>query len=214
MYPCREDLRRALAIHARVDLPALPGRRNHLLTGVLVPLWWRPEPVCIVTLRAEGLSKHAGEICFPGGRPDDDDADLRHTALREAHEELGIDHADVLGELSSIPLYTSDYRLQPFVAAIDSGSFRVQAAEVAAVIEIELRAVLEQERILAIPWSHGGQTYLSPVFELGDVLMYGATAHTFLELLTVVAPLYGLPLPPLVEGPYDWPSVLSGRARG
>jgi 8-oxo-dGTP pyrophosphatase MutT (NUDIX family) len=148
--PTLQDLREALRVHGRLDLPALPGRTNHIATGVLVPLLWGDEPECIVTVRATHLRHHAGETCFPGGRPDPGDAGLCQTALREAREELGIEGATIVGELSSVPLFTSDYRLHPFVAAVPSAELTPNLGEVAHVIHMRIAEILAQPHIEAI----------------------------------------------------------------
>ena len=67
-----------------------PGTKD---AAVLVPLY--PDLRAIFTERRADLSRHAGEISFPGGRQDHPGEDLRKTALREAHEEIGLDPADV-----------------------------------------------------------------------------------------------------------------------
>lgn len=203
-------LTEALASHARVDMPALPGRTNHLKSGVLLPLVWpRPgEPQVIATVRAAHLRRHAGEVCFPGGRPDPGDADLEATALREAREELGIDGAEVLGELSSVPLYTSEYRLFPFVARVGDAPFVINHDEVATVLRLSLGAVLAQETIEAIPWRHQGQSGLSPIFRAGEHVIFGATAYALHELLVVSAPLFGRRVPTLAAGDLSWSDVL------
>jgi 8-oxo-dGTP pyrophosphatase MutT (NUDIX family) len=159
-------------------------------------------------VRASTLRHHANEVCFPGGRPDASDVDLRATALREAHEELGIEDAQVLGELSSVPLYTSDFRLHPFVAAVEERPLRVNETEVAHVLRIPLREVLARGFIDAIPWQAGELEGLSPVFELGPHRMYGATAHAFYELLCVVASAFELEAPTLRPGKLCWSDVM------
>ncbi|MEA2391114.1 MAG: hypothetical protein QOK31_1223, partial [Solirubrobacteraceae bacterium] len=59
--------------------------------AVLVPLYVQGGDLhAVFTKRRDDLRKHAGEISFPGGRPDDPDEDLRTTALREAEEEIGL----------------------------------------------------------------------------------------------------------------------------
>src|ERR1700710_1754038 len=69
-------------------------------SAVLVALFgWPERPGLIFTERRADLRRHAGEVSFPGGRPDPEDADLSATALREAEEEIGLDPAIVeLGE--------------------------------------------------------------------------------------------------------------------
>lgn len=206
--PSPREFEAALARHPQVEFPALPGRANHLRSGVLVPLVWTPDPVCIVTVRAATLRQHAGEVCFPGGRPDPGDAGLRETALREAQEELAIVGARVLGALSSVPVYTSDHRLHPFVAEIPETPLHPNPAEVAEVLRVSLREVLERAVVDAIPWEAGDLSGLSPVFELGVHRMFGATAHSFYELLCLAAPLFELDPPPLRPGRWRWSDLL------
>lgn len=206
-----EALRAALAAHRPLEHPPLPGRTNHLRAGVLVPLVWRPEPVTILTLRPPHL-RHGGEVSFPGGKPEPQDLDLADTALREAREELGIAGAQLLGRLSSIPLFTSDYRLEPWVAAVPDAPLSPSPGEVAEVLELPLRELLERPSLEAVPYTLDGREHLSPVFFPGGHVLYGATAHAFFELLEVVAPLFGLAVPPLVPGRLGWGDLMP-RAR-
>jgi 8-oxo-dGTP pyrophosphatase MutT (NUDIX family) len=199
-----EELRRKLVSHPAIDLPALPGRRNHLRAGVLVPLVFDPEPVAILTLRSSRLRRHAGEVCFPGGRPEADDEDLLQTALREAQEELGIEQADVLGRLCSMPVYTSDYRLVPFVAAVPDGPWVLDPREVEQLLRLPLCEVLAAPAIEAIPFTLEGREVLSPIFFPGGHTLFGATAHTFFELLCVVAEVNGQPVPPFRKSSIRW----------
>ncbi len=200
----------ALSDHPRREYPALPGQTNHLRAGVLVPLSWRSDvgPTVVATVRPKTMRAHAGEVCFPGGRPEAADKNLFATALREAREEVGIEGARLLGQLSSVPLYTSNYRLEPFVAEVPDGPLRPNPGEVAEVLIVSLAKELDCEWIDAIPWSQSGQTLLSPVFTLGPHVMYGGTAHVFYELLLVAAKALGQDAPPLRPGRYSWDELL------
>jgi 8-oxo-dGTP pyrophosphatase MutT (NUDIX family) len=211
-----DDVRSALRRHLVIHHPALPGRRNHLDAGVMVPLQWGSDGVhVLLTRRASTLSLHAGEVSFPGGRPDPEDADLEATACREAQEELGIAEVDVLGPLSSMPVYTSDYRLHPFVAAVHDETIEPQPSEVAEVLRLDVAALVGQGDIEAIPYTFKGMDGLSPLFRAGaDSLVFGATAHTLLELLEVLAPLItGEPLPRPTISALGWQDVIDWAAR-
>lgn len=209
-FPDPATLRSALAEHRSTEIPSLPGRRNHLRAGVLVPVEWAAGDLeVILTERAAHLSNHPGEVSFPGGRPEPADDSIERTALREAEEEVGLRGAGVLGRLSSIPLYTSDYRLEPFVAEVPAGAeLAPEPGEVAAILRLSVRATLALPALHGIPWEHEGERHLSPVFELGDALVFGGTAHALHELLQVLAPLAGVSLPATEPGRYRWSDVL------
>lgn len=205
-------LEAALAAHAPREHPPLPGRTNHLRAGVLLPLIWEPTPVLLLELRPARLSLHGGEVCFPGGRPEPDDPDLCATALREAREELGLRDARPLGRLSSTPLFTSDYRLEPFVAEAPPQPLAPNPGEVARVLRLDLAALLAREAIDAIPyrWEDGVER-LSPVFEADGALAFGATAHVLWELVEVAARAVEREAPRLEPGRYGWEDVLERR---
>jgi len=203
-----DAIRRILDAYQPVDIPALPGRTNHLRAGVLVPLVLGADPYCLVTERAAHLGQHGGEVSFPGGKPDPGDGTLERTALREAEEELGITGAEVLGELSAMPLYTSDWRLVPFVAAVPEAPLTPSPGEVARVFRMSLIDWLDRPHLDGIPYTMMGLSSHSPIFALDGVVMYGGTAHTFYELLQLLAPLLGREVPPFVAGRFSWPELL------
>jgi 8-oxo-dGTP pyrophosphatase MutT (NUDIX family) len=204
----------ALSRHPREDLPALPGRSRERRAGVLVPLVWDPELTVVLTERPRSLRLHAGEIVFPGGSPEPGDADLEATALREANEELGLVGAQVLGELSSVPIYTSEFRLVPFVAAAPSQPFFPQESEVAAVLRVPVSSLFASGWTHAIAWrGDDGEESLSPVFDLEDRLVFGGTAHVLHELLQVLGPLLGAPALELRTGRFTWPEVFKWGTR-
>jgi len=198
-----------MAAHQPQIYPALPGRKNHLEAGILVPLLIEPELRVLLTLRSRGLRTHGGEICFPGGRPEPEDLDLRATAAREAREEIGLETGRFLGRLSSIPLYTSDYRLLPWVMLVQPQPLRPQPDEVAKILSVSVLDVLKQPHWDGIPFEWQGEVHLSPVFDLGETkMLYGGTAHVFYELLSVIAPVLDCSLPPLQPGRFAWQDLL------
>ena len=103
----------------------------------------------VLTRRRADLRRHAGEISFPGGRQDPEDADLAETALREAEEEIGLTRARrrLLGELPAISTFATNYVIHPFVGTIPAGqSWRVSPREVDAVLELPLRRLCSRAR--------------------------------------------------------------------
>ena len=89
--------------------------------SVLVPFIRRPHaPTILLTLRARHMRNHAGQVCLPGGRPDDGDRSLCDTALREFNEELGIapDQVLVLGYLPDV-ISKTGFCVTPYVGVLD-----------------------------------------------------------------------------------------------
>ncbi len=110
------------------------------LAAVLFPLVMRDELTLLLTERTTNLSTHSGQIALPGGRTDDTDADAVATALREAHEEIGLpsDHVEVLGTLPTYVTGTA-FIITPVVALVKPGFvLQPNPGEVADVFEVPL----------------------------------------------------------------------------
>ncbi len=145
----------------------------------------------IVFRRPETMSKHKGQYAFPGGRRDETDADLLATALRETHEELGIDPSriHVLGPLA--PIYTpSRYRIFPYVGWLDRmPEIVAQPDEVAEVVFVpypwlaDPRNVSEKPHPLARITVGRGVVY---TYQFGPHTVWGATAHMIREYFRAV----------------------------
>lgn len=206
--PSPRQVAEALARYEPMDIPALPGRTNHLRSAVLIPLVWRDDIEVVLTVRSTSMRQHAGEVCFPGGRPNTPEESDVDTASREAEEELGIADPEVLGFLSRMPVFTSDHRMATVVAHIADTALRPNPDEVAEVLHLAVGEHLRRPFIEALPWQFEGVESDSPVFHLGPHLLYGATAHVFVELLEVLAPLYGTQRPPFARGSTRWADIL------
>ena len=114
--------------------------RQPARAAVLIPLVMREELCLLLTERASTLSTHSGQVAFPGGRTDDSDVDAVDTALREAHEEVGLarERVEVLGVL---PIYVTGtaYIITPVVALVQPGFvLQPNPDEVADVFEVPL----------------------------------------------------------------------------
>lgn len=99
----------------------------------------------LLTQRAEKLKNHAGQVSFPGGRIEPRDKGPLDAALRETHEEIGLD-ADRVHVIGYLPdhLVISGYRVTPVVALVDPGfSLRLDAGEVLAAFEVPLEFVFD-----------------------------------------------------------------------
>jgi 8-oxo-dGTP pyrophosphatase MutT (NUDIX family) len=158
---------------------------------VLVPLFRDAggEPHAVLTRRRADLRRHAGEISFPGGRRDPEDADLRETALRETEEEIGLERTEVrvLGELPPVSTFVTGYLIHPFVGLIPAGRssiggqrWRPSPREVDAVLELPLRTLRESRT--RTPMERRGISFETDAYIVAEHLIWGATARILDEL--------------------------------
>jgi 8-oxo-dGTP pyrophosphatase MutT (NUDIX family) len=153
---------------------------------VLVPLFLAAgeEPHAVFTRRGTGLRRHPGEISFPGGRRDPEDADLSETALREAEEEIGLARTEVrlLGELEPTPTWVTNYVIHPFVGLIGAGrAWEISPYEVDAVLELPLRALRESRTRTRM--ERRGISFETDAYVVDGHLIWGATARILENLL-------------------------------
>jgi 8-oxo-dGTP pyrophosphatase MutT (NUDIX family) len=161
----------------------VPGAKD---AAVLVPLFLDAAGALhlVFTERRADLRRHAGEISFPGGRRDEGDRDLPATALREAHEEVGLppDAVELLGALQPTPTFVTNYAIYPFVGLIDPGfAWVLQEREVAQVLELPLadvRAGHRRRRLI-----RRGMPFRTDAYETGGHVIWGATARIVADLL-------------------------------
>ncbi len=212
MIPDAAALREVLRAWPTLEHPALPGRTNHLRAGVCVPLRWRGDRLeCVVTLRPTSLGRHGGEVSFPGGRPEAGEA-LAETALRECEEEIGLRPVEVLGRLASMPIYTSDWRLEPWVGVVE-GEPVGSPDEVEQVLTLDVGAILAEGSVETVTVSGRGQTFDMPIYRPGGFVMFGATALTFTELLAAAARAAGVAPPGPRPSALPWQHLLTHGAR-
>jgi 8-oxo-dGTP pyrophosphatase MutT (NUDIX family) len=159
--------------------------------AVLVPIVTEPgQPDRLLfTERRHDLSTHAGQIAFPGGKQDAEDADHAACAVRETTEELGIEPAaiEVLGLLADVPT-PSRFIITPVVAQL-RGQFvmKPNPAEVASVFSAEVAALAEPTRYTA----NGTRTFLGITYEMHEYRwephrIWGATARMVYQLMSLL----------------------------
>ncbi len=155
--------------------------------AVLLPLYgWPEEPGLIFTERRADLRRHAGEVSFPGGRQDVEDADLEATALRETQEEIALDPAavEIVGALPPISTFVSGYRIQPFVGLVGDPvglGLDPNPTEVETVLAfslVRLRDAYEMRRLI-----RRGVPIHTPTYEVEGQLIWGATARILGDFL-------------------------------
>ncbi len=148
-------------------------------TGAAVPL----------TVRHRDLARHAGQISLPGGATNPGET-LAQAALRETHEEIGVDPASVriLGELTPVHVLVSGFTLHPIVGITDRRpDFRAAEGEVEEILEVSLEEIRDASRIRTGTRVRGGVAVEYPYFDLLGHQVWGATAMVLGEFVCVLA---------------------------
>jgi 8-oxo-dGTP pyrophosphatase MutT (NUDIX family) len=147
--------------------------------SVLVPLITRETGLSVLlTRRSADMPTHSGQIAFPGGRRQAEDADAIATALREAREEVGLDpaHVRVLG--ASDPYETvTQFRVTPIVALVShQADFVADPREVDAIFEVPFAFFMDPANHQRHSRDYNGQTRYYYAMPYGDHYVWGATA--------------------------------------
>lgn len=158
--------------------------------AVLVPIVGRRDgPTVMLTQRTAHLSDHAGQVSFPGGRAEAGDDSLVATALREMHEEVGVEPArvEVLGQL---PEYTTrtGYRVTPVVGWLKPPvELAPDSFEVAEVFEVPLAFLLDPANHQRHSLMHEGVMRHFWAMPYADYYIWGATAGMLRNLYHYLA---------------------------
>jgi len=169
---------------ARRDSRALQPHRAPAQAAVLVPIVLRSgEPTVLLTERASQMTTHSGQVAFPGGRVDPDDANIAAAALREAWEEVGLSaaHIEVLGNLPTYTTITS-FIVTPVVALVQPDfTLALSPGEVADAFEVPLAFLMNpanHRRHALLDPEHISREWYSMPYQDGaqERFVWGATA--------------------------------------
>lgn len=185
------DFRARLAAALDPD-PAPEPAPGDRLAGVLVPVVEGQGWSIVFTRRTERLSRHAGQISFPGGLQHEGDGSLVATALRETEEEIGLSPmaVEILGALAPVHTFVSGVLIVPFVGVLAARpAFVPNASEVAEVLEYPLARLAEAETRVEFP--RDGPLYRGFAYGMDGNVIWGATAAILHELVALVRDLAG-----------------------
>ena len=146
--------------------------------AVLVPVVDRPEPTVLLTLRTAALPSHAGQIAFPGGKIDPHDCTPVSAALREAHEEIGLD-SNLVEPIGYLDLYLtfSGFRILPTLARVEpSFTTTLNRTEVDDAFEVPLAFLMNKQNhaLHSRDWKGVIRRYYAMPF--GERYIWGVTA--------------------------------------
>ena len=180
-WPRAADPRPSAVLILVGSLDDVPG--HHDAAGV------HPHVDVLLTQRAATLRQHAGQIAFPGGRVDPEDADVVATALREAQEETGLDPdgVEVLGVLPPVPVVVSGHVVHPVIGwwRDPSRVAVVDHAEAAAVFRMPVADLVDPANRCRVA-RPGGRRGETPGFLVEDRLVWGFTAALLDRLLALL----------------------------
>ncbi len=184
--PLLEELRAALAVRSERAAPS----GSFVPSAVLVLVYPSGDDHSVLLhKRSQRVVHHKGDIAFPGGVQEEGES-LLDTALRETHEEIGVDPADVevLGRLDDTPT-TANYLISPYVGTIPSPyEFRPNGDEVEALLEAPVSGLLNPEDRRDDVRLVDGELKRIPCFAHDGHLIVGATAMILGALVELIAP--------------------------
>lgn len=135
--------------------------------------------------------RHRGQISFPGGKFEPQDASLKHTALRETEEEVGVpaNRIEIIGQMTELYIPVSNFLVHPFIGKIDeTPTFKPQLSEVAGILEVPFAQLKDPKTLQETSMSISPEVTLNnvPYFNINGKVVWGATAMMLSELLELV----------------------------
>jgi len=157
--------------------------------GVLIPVRRHDTGLTVLlTQRSAGLTHHAGQVSFPGGRMEASDTDIEMTALRETREEIGIpeEAVSIIGYLETMPTVTG-YAVTPVVGLVEGSlDLTIDTTEVEYTFEVPLAFLTDvgNHRLVARRWQ--GLSFSMVEFHYEGQRIWGATAQMLLRFVNLI----------------------------
>ncbi|WP_440880885.1 NUDIX hydrolase [Tenacibaculum sp. C7A-26P2] len=143
----------------------------------------------LLTKRASYKGTHSAQVSFPGGKPDPIDLNLKSTALREANEEIGINHNEItiIRRLSDTYIPPSNFLVAPFIGYCNRKPIFKPNYEVAEIIEVSVKELLNESNVIYTPMSTSYMDNVEvPSFKLNGYIVWGATAMILSEIKDLI----------------------------
>ena len=193
----KDVIRRVVAEHTK-----RPASSERLVpSAVLIPLLCKDDELhVLLTERTQVVRRHKGQVCFPGGTPEQDDGSLLDTALREAWEEVGVrpEDVEVVGEIDDNVVNSTGYVISPFVGFVPYPyDFNPSENETRDIFFVPLSVLMDPKRFYHQERQIGEYYYSGPVCDYDGHVIWGATGRIlmhFVGLLSESASAAGHPV--------------------
>ncbi|MGH1371086.1 MAG: CoA pyrophosphatase [Cellvibrionaceae bacterium] len=154
--------------------------------AVLIALTDSPDnPSIVLTRRSQHLSSHSGEVSLPGGKWDFEDGSLETTALREAHEEIGLDPGlvEVLGALPVFQTWQG-VEVTPIVGVVpETLNLTPNLDELDAIFQVPVQFFLDDQRLRTDIFERKIGHIWSPAYEFEGFEIWGFTARLLVNFI-------------------------------
>ncbi len=169
------------------DIKNFGSIKNTFESAVLILLFKKDNEINILlTKRSSNLKKHSGQISFPGGKKDISDNDLLQTALREAKEEIGLNHkVTIIGKLTPLLIPITNFYVHQYVAYCDElPPLSINKDEVESLIELPVKELNNSQNIKSkiFGTTTSGREIIAPYYSYNNHEIWGATAMMISEL--------------------------------
>jgi len=179
---------------ARDEQLVMPSYNKPAISSAVLILFYPDENEHIkfpLIQRPTYNGAHSGQIGLPGGKAEKADADIIETALRETHEEIGVNpkEVEVIGKLTDLHISVSNYVVTPVIGFVSERPiFVLDRKEVVDILESDLYDIVNPGKRKEGDIVVGNKYKIrTPYFDIGKKVVWGATAMMLSELSMVIS---------------------------